>query len=133
MRTHIAVWIDHAEAHVLRVQPESPGHPQPEPIDEKTVLSPRHVVHRHQRGQGEASEHPEDATHFFREVARAVADADTLLIAGPSSAKHDFVKYLDAHEKSLRAKVAGVETVDHPTDREMSAYARKYFKASDRM
>jgi hypothetical protein len=43
------------------------------------------------------------------------------------------VKYLDAHDRTLRAKVAGVETVDHPTDREMVAYARKYFKGSDRM
>ena len=28
---------------------------------------------------------------------------------------------------------AGVETVDHPTDGALIGYARKYFKASDRM
>jgi hypothetical protein len=133
MRSHVVVWIDHTEARVFHVQPETPGHAQPEPVDEATILSPRHLIHRHPKGQGEAREHPDDAARFFHDVARAVESADTLLIVGPASAKTEFVKYLDAHERTLRAKVAGVETVDHPTDREMVAYARKYFKASDRM
>lgn len=133
MRTHIAVWLDHLEARVFHVQPEAPGHPQPEPIDERTILSPRHVIHRHPKGRGEAREHPQDEEHFFYELARAIADADTLLIAGPALAKTEFVKYLETHDRPLRAKVAGVETVDHPTDRELVAYAKKYFKASDRM
>jgi hypothetical protein len=29
--------------------------------------------------------------------------------------------------------VAGVETVDHPSDAALVAHARKYFKAADRM
>lgn len=133
MRSHVVVWIDHAEARVFHVQPETPGHPQPEPVDETTILSPHHLIHRHPKGHGEAREHPEDAARFFHEVARAIESADTVLIVGPASAKTEFVAYLDAHDRALRAKVAGVETVDHPTDREMVAYARKYFKASDRM
>ena len=133
MRTHIAVWLDHTEARVFHVRPETPGHPQPEPVDETTILSPRHVIHRHSKGQGEAREHPQDATHFFQQIARSVADADSLLIAGPASAKTEFVQYLETRDKPLRTKVAGVETVDHLTDREMVAYARRYFKASDRM
>jgi hypothetical protein len=31
------------------------------------------------------------------------------------------------------AKIVGVETVDHPTDRQIIAYASKYFAKSDRM
>lgn len=133
MRTHVAVWIDHTEARVFHVEPESPGHPQPEPIDEATVQSPRHLFHRHPKGHGEAREHPDDATKFFHEVARSLEGADTVLIVGPSSAKHEFAKYLQDYDPGLRAKVAGVETVDHPTDREVVAYARRYFKGSDRM
>ena len=30
-------------------------------------------------------------------------------------------------------KIVGVETVDHPSDAQLVAYARQYFKAEDRM
>ena len=133
MRTHMAVWIDHAEARVFHVEPESPGHAQPEPIDEATVLSPQHLFHRHPKGHGEAEEHPDDANRFFHDVAQSLHTADTVLVVGPSSAKLEFLKYVQAHDRRLQDKIAGVETVDHPTDREIVAFARKYFKGSDRM
>ena len=133
MPTHVVVWIDHKEARVFRVQPETAGHVQPEPIDETTILSPQHLIHRHPKGHGEAKEHPDDATRFFHELTRALDGSDAILIVGPSSAKLEFLKYLQDHDQELQAKVRGVETVDHPTDREIVAYARKYFKGSDRL
>jgi hypothetical protein len=33
----------------------------------------------------------------------------------------------------MAAKVIGVETVDHPSDGQLVAYARKYFHARDQM
>ena len=133
MPMRVVVWIDHQEARVFRVQPETVGHVQPEPIDETTILSPQHLIHRHPKGRGEAKEHPDDATRFFHEIARALDGIDGVLIVGPSSAKLEFLQYLQDHDQKLRAKVAGVETVDHPTDREIVAYARRYFKGSDRL
>ena len=133
MATHAVVWIDHKEARVFHVQPETVGHVQPEPIDETTILSPQHLIHRHPKGRGEVKEHPDDATRFFHEVARSLASADTVLIVGPSSAKLEFLRYLQGHGQKLHAKVAGIETVDHPTGREIVAYAKRYFKGSDRM
>lgn len=133
MPTHVVVWIDHQEARVFHVHRETVGHAQPEPIDETTILSPQHLIHRHPKGLGEPREHPEDATRFFHEVARSLEGADIVLVVGPSSAKIEFLKYIEAHDQTLRAKVAGVETVDHPTDREIVAFAKRYFKASDRM
>ena len=133
MSTRTVVWIDHKEAHVFHVQPETIGHVQPEPIDETTIRSPQHLFHRHPKGRGETKEHPEDATRFFHEVASSLEGSDAVLIVGPSSAKLEFLRYVQDHEQGLRAKVVGVETVDHPTDREIVAYARRYFKGSDRM
>lgn len=133
MPTHIVVWIDHTEARVFSVQPERVGHVHPEAIDETTILSPQHLIHRHPKGRGEAKEHPDDATRFFSEVARALDGIDAVLIVGPSSAKLEFLKYVQDHDRTLRTKVAGIETVDHPTDREIVAYARRYFKGSERM
>jgi stalled ribosome rescue protein Dom34 len=133
MPTHAVIWIDHKEARVFHVQPETASHAQPEAIDETTILSPQHLIHRHPKGQGEAKEHPDDVKRFFHEVARSLDSADTVLILGPSSAKLEFLRYAQDHDRKLHAKVAGIETVDHPTDREIVAYARRYFTGSDRM
>jgi stalled ribosome rescue protein Dom34 len=133
MPTHVVVWIDHKEARVFSVSPETVGHVQPEPIHETTILSPQHLIHRHPKGRGEAKEHPDDATRFFHEIARALDGIDAVLVVGPSSAKLEFLGYLQDHDRGLRAKVVGVETVDHPTDREVVAYARRYFTGSDRL
>jgi stalled ribosome rescue protein Dom34 len=133
MPAHAVVWIDHKEARVFYVQPETVGHVQPEPIDETTILSPQHHIHRHPKGRGEARERPDDARRFFHEVARSLDGSDTVLVIGPSSARLEFLKYVQDHDQPLHARIAGSATVDHPTDREIVAYARKYFIAGDRM
>jgi stalled ribosome rescue protein Dom34 len=113
MPTHAVIWIDHKEARVFHVHPEA--------TDETTVLAPQHHLHRHPKGRGEAREHPDDAHRFFGEVARTLDGVDAILIVGPSSAKLEFFK------------VVGIESADHPTDGEIIARAKSYFKASDRM
>ena len=52
---------------------------------------------------------------------------------GPAQAKLQLVKHIQAHDPALMAKVVGVETVDHPSDAQLVAYARKYFRAKDQM
>jgi hypothetical protein len=37
------------------------------------------------------------------------------------------------HDHALEAKVVGIETVDHPSDGQIVAFAKKYFKRADRM
>ncbi len=125
MPTHAVAWIDHHEARVFHVHPDT--------TDAKIVLAPQHHLHRHPKGRGEATEHPDDAHRFFAEVAKTLADADALLIVGPSSAKLEFFKYLHEHDRTLESKVVGVESADHPTDGEIIARAKDSFAASDRM
>jgi stalled ribosome rescue protein Dom34 len=125
MPTHAVIWIDHKEARVFHVHPDA--------TDETTVLAPQHHIHRHPKGRGEAREHPDDTHRFFSEVARALDAVDALLIVGPSSAKLEFFRYLNEHERGLASKVVGVESADHPTDGEIIARAKSCFKASDRM
>jgi stalled ribosome rescue protein Dom34 len=123
--THAVIWIDHKEARIFHVHPEA--------TDETTVLAPQHHVHRHPKGHGEAREHPDDAHRFFGEVARGLEGVDAILIVGPSSAKLEFFRYVHEHERRLESKVVGIETADHPTDGQIVAHAKSYFKASDRM
>ncbi len=132
MPKHIAVLIDHREARIFDVRADPSRHHHE--AQETTVVAPQHTIHRHQRGHdGEGHEHPEDATHFFQAVRRQIADADNLLVLGPSSAKHELVAYLETHDSSLARKVIGIEAVDHPTDRQVIALASNAFLKFDRL
>jgi len=43
------------------------------------------------------------------------------------------LKHAQAHDPAVGKLVVGIETVDHPTDGQLVAYARKYFVAKDQM
>jgi stalled ribosome rescue protein Dom34 len=125
MPTHAVVWIDHHEARVFHLHPEG--------VDETTVLAPRHHIHRHPKGRGEPTTHRDDDHRFFLDVARTLEGADATLIVGPSSAKLEFFRHVHRHDHALEAKVVGIETVDHPSDEQIVASARAYFKKSDQL
>ncbi len=126
MTKHIAVWLDHKEARVFTFNADA--------ADESTVLAPPHNDHhKHTRGQEGLKEHPEDSKRFYHGLAGSLLGAEALLVVGPGSGKLEFLRYLHSHHSALEAKVVGVETVDHPSDGQMVAYAKKYFAASDRM
>jgi hypothetical protein len=124
-RPHVAVWIDHKEARIFHVDAET--------LNAATVKAPTHHLHKHPKGPQGAKEHPDDAKRFFHEVVRELEGAEALLILGPSTAKLHLIRYMHEHARSLEPKIVGIETVDHPTDGQLLAYARTYFKASDRM
>jgi stalled ribosome rescue protein Dom34 len=124
MTHHIVVWIDHQEAKIY-------------PIDAKDVAAtkveaPGHHLRRHPSVTAEHN-HPADAQHFYRDVVRALEDAQEILIVGPAQAKLELIKYVHKHHAALDPKIVGVETVDHPSDGQLVAYARRYFHAADRV
>ena len=62
-----------------------------------------------------------------------MSDAGAVLITGPANAKTDLVKHIHHHDPKLMNVIVGVETVDHPSDAQLVAFAKKYFEATDRM
>ena len=125
MPTHAVVWVDHHEARVFHVHPDS--------TDETTVLAPQHHLHRHPKGRGEPREHPDDAHRFFAEIVRKLDSVDAILIVGPSSAKLELSQYMKDHAAIAAAKVVGIESADHPTRGQIVASARRYFRGVDRL
>lgn len=125
MSKHTIVWLDQQEARVFHVHPDT--------FDEAAVHAPARHVHRHAKGASEAREHPEDQKHFFDDVAKALEADQEILLVGPGTAKLHFLRYARTHQSELEARIFGVETVDHPTDKQLVAYARRYFAAADRM
>jgi stalled ribosome rescue protein Dom34 len=122
---HAVVWLDHSEARVMHVSPDDVG---------KSVIHPasppRHLQRK--RGSVSGSRQPEDQ-HYYHEVVEALNGAVEILIVGPGHAKLELIKHILAHDPAVADRVVGVETVDHPGDGQLVAYARKYFVARDRM
>jgi stalled ribosome rescue protein Dom34 len=119
---HMAIWIDHDEARIFEVTDAA--------FEELTVSSAPHHVHRHPKSQEtKTRNHPQDEIRFFADVARAVGNAEEVLITGPSVTKLRFLRYAQQHAPTLAAHVVGVESSDHPTDRQLVAHVRHYFHA----
>lgn len=118
MTRHVAVWIDQHEARIHDIDAKN--------VDAVKIESPGRHIHRHPTVTAE-HDHPVDSQHFFADVVRALQDAEEILIVGPAKAKLELIKYVHKHQPALEPKIVGVETVDHPTDGQLAAYARRYF------
>jgi stalled ribosome rescue protein Dom34 len=120
---HVAVWLDQKEARVFHFHAE-----------EEAGAGPRHDEHqRHTRIQEGVKELPSDVKRFYHELMSELQGADQLLIAGPDSAKLEFIRYLHAHDQDLEKRVVAIETVNHPSDGQLVHYAATYFKRTDRL
>jgi hypothetical protein len=98
------------------------------------VLHPDHPTrHIHHKANSIGSGHAAEDHDYLQAVAEAVADAGAVLITGPASAKTALIKHIHQHDPRLMNVIVGVETVDHPSDAQLVAYARQYFKTSDLM
>ncbi len=56
-----------------------------------------------------------------------------MLLLGSITTEPRFIKHVYKHDHPLVEKIVGVETVDHPTDSQLVAYARRYFGAAEKM
>ncbi len=119
---HAVVWIDHSEAKVFKFVGEQVEH-----ID--VHAKPHAHVHNRKAASGR---HEEDEK-YYSAVLDSLGDAAEFLVVGPSTAKLQLVKHLHARHPDMATKLIGLETVDHPTDGQLVAYAKKYFVKADRM
>lgn len=119
------VWIDHREARIFGISKDG---------------SDEHIVHEHggprhihsAADQVHLGKAPPDAK-FLGEIADGLEGFKAILIAGPGSARTELAGFLTEHHPALAKRVWGIEPMDHPSDRQIVAAARKYFRAEDRM
>lgn len=122
---HAVIWIDHKEAHVMFLSEDAS---ESEIIKTKST----HPHLHHKRGEIGSGKVAFD-TQYFKSVIDAVRESEEILILGPGSAKLELIKYALHHDMKVAEKIVGVETVDHPTDGEVLAFARKCFYKIDRL
>lgn len=111
------VWMDSEHAKVFRVKGG----------DILIVKVLRHDRDHHTANKNDSKQ--KDSPRFFQDVADHLKSTnDRVLLVGPGVSKNHFVTYLDRHhQKALAQRIVGTETMDHPTDAQVVAYARQYF------
>lgn len=120
---HAVVWIDHREARVIDFSPDE---------HHRTVVrNPRAPRQVHHRAGSVGSGHATDDHHYFDEVVRAVGDAAEVLLVGPAATKQRLKQHIDQHWHEVARRVVGVETLDHPSDAQLLAFARRAFTRID--
>ena len=118
---HAVVWIDHHEARIFHFDRTEA---------ERLVVRPDHPTrHIHHKAGSIGSGHATEDQDFYHHVSAALGGAEAVLITGPANAKTELVKHIHAHAPLLIAHIAGIETVDHPSDNALVAHARHYFRA----
>lgn len=122
---HAVVWIDHHEARVFHFNADD--------VERAVVHAERPTRHIHHKANAIGSGHSAEDQDFFQAVVDAIGAAGAVLIGGPANAKHELFKHIQRRAPQLLQRIAAVETLDHPTDRELVAHARQYFRAADRM
>lgn len=115
---HAVVLIDHQQAQILQFDAEH--------VEASKVKARTH--HTRQHGSTVRSEH-----EYYGHVCDALEGIGEVLVTGPSTALSDFRHYVTKHRPALGQPIVGYETSDHPTERQLIAYARQYFLRHDRM
>ena len=121
---HAVVWIDHHAARIIHFNETASDTQLVHPKDEK--------LHLHHHANANDSGHAPEDQNYFHHVVSAFSKARAVLVTGPANAKNELVKHIKKHDPTLEKIIAGVEAIDHPTDGELLAHARRFFKISDR-
>jgi len=117
---HAIVWIDHSQAKVFHVGLSG---------EDEMILHPHLPTrHLHHKANTIGGGHSGLDKEFLGQVLTAISDAGEILIIGPASAKTELAKYLREKHPRIAERIVAVEAADHPSDREIVAYAKKYFK-----
>ncbi len=115
---HAVVWLDHQTAQILQFDAEH--------VEAQKVKA--HSHHTAQHGSSVRTEH-----EFFGHVCEALAKIPEVLVVGPKTGLTDFEHYTKKHSPDTATRIVGFEVVDHPTEKQLVALARKYFLRHDRM
>ncbi|MBR0795002.1 hypothetical protein JQ615_06350 [Bradyrhizobium jicamae] len=116
VHAHAVVWIDHLVAKIFSV-----GVTGVHARSVRARLSARHL--RHKPNEIGSSPVQQDAA-FLANVSECLEGCTDLLILGPGTEKIELMHYLKAVKPELSLEL---EPIDHSTDREIVALARKRF------
>jgi hypothetical protein len=115
---HAVAFVDHQSAVVLQFASKH--------VVERKVHE--HLKFTRQHGSGVRTEH-----EFFGQVCDALDGIAEVLVVGGHVGLAAFRHYVDKHRPQTAQHVVGYEVVDHPSDNQLVALARKHFVKYDQM
>jgi hypothetical protein len=132
MRTKVGLWIDHRKAIVVAVTDKGE---EIALIISTVEKQARRSLSSRSKGPFEPQRVPADDSRqraftghlniYYDAVIASIRDAESILIFGPGEAKGELNKRLE--RINLGGRVAGVETVDKMTNRQIAEKVRRHF------
>lgn len=132
MKTGMGLWIDHKKAVLVFVTEEGEEMRQ---ILSQAEKKPRRSAASPLKGFYASRQVPAEDTSqriftgllnsYYDEVIADIREADSILIFGPGEAKNELKARLE--KNNLDGRIAGIETVDKMTERQIAAKVRKHF------
>lgn len=120
MTAHI-LWIDSESAQIFKLAEDGVKKHQIKKVVHDHHTTPKKDQHGHPG---------EDL--YFHDICAQLKDADRVLVMGPGQAKDRLKSYIHKHHASdLGTKVVGFETSNHPTENQILAEGRSFFKKYD--
>ena len=115
---HAVAFVDHHNAQVVQFGAEA--------AVEQKVHEHKHLTRQH--GSSVRSEH-----EFFAHVCDALEGITEVLVVGGHQGLADFRHYVEKHKPQTAGRISDYQVVDHPSENELVALARKYFVRHDKM
>ena len=121
MSLHAIVFIDHEHAKIFHL----------DGIHASGAELKQHAHHHSHSAKHKVDGKVQHDTKLFEATAQALQSAKEILLVGPGLAKTEFMHFVEQRAKQLQSKIVAVEAVDHPTDAQLIALAKKRFKTID--
>jgi stalled ribosome rescue protein Dom34 len=116
--SHAVAFVDHHNAQVVQ-------------FDANHVVEQK--VHEHRTFTRQHASSVRTEHEFFAQVCDALDAIAEVLVVGGHTGTADFQNYVDKHRPLTAKHIVGYEVVDHPSEHELVALARKHFVKYDRM
>jgi stalled ribosome rescue protein Dom34 len=117
---HAVVWLDHHEARIFFFDRHA--------FKEIDLGATKPHAHLHTKAGTRSGKKPAVDSEFYHHIVEALKPATEWLVLGPGTAKLELVKHVHKHDHQFEDRIVGVETADHPSDRQIVAHGRDYFK-----
>jgi hypothetical protein len=129
MKGKVGLWIDHRQAVIVSLSDKAGK--------TRRIISHMEKHVRYSGGAQEASAEDQRDRRFtghlhkyYDKVVSCIRDADSILILGPGEAKVELRTRLE--DRALGGRIAGIETVDKMTDRQLAEKVQKHFRSPDK-
>lgn len=128
------LWIDHRKAVIVILSPKGEKtieilsnvekHPSREENADSAAAHESNNILADDRQQ---QKYTQELNRYYLKIATTIQEAQSILLFGPSEAKGEFKKFVEAQSSDQKEIVT--ETTDKMTDRQISAKVHEYFHA----